>query len=188
MDLVLDIETIPEREDIIEKYCRSFPNKRKKEKPFALHPCTCQVVVIGMKPIGCKPVIFVGEEIDILVKAREYIKNANPTRLVTFNGVGFDFPVLRWRAARNNIQGLGRLLPGNRDPRCYDIYQKIRWELPMSLSEISMLLFGDPKEKDGSTVEKLYKENKIDELINYNATDLEITEGVYLWKTDLFPS
>jgi hypothetical protein len=58
----------------------------------------------------------------------------------------------------------------------------------MSLSEISMLLFGDPKEKDGSTVEKLYKENKIDELINYNATDLEITEGVYLWKTDLFPS
>lgn len=55
----------------------------------------------------------------------------------------------------------------------------------MSLSEISLLLFGKPKETDGNEIEELYKNGNVDEIVKHNILDLEITEAIYLMRDDL---
>lgn len=184
-EIILDIETICDDTDY-EAYCQLFPKKKKAKEAPALHPCTCRVVCVGLKPVCAEPVILFHEnEKELLSLTRLCLEELCPSRIITFNGTTFDFPVLVWRAARHGIDGLGRLLPRSKDVKNYDIYQKIRWTLPLSLSEISMLLFGEPKVYSGDRMDELFREGRYDEIISYNRRDLEIIEAVYLRRDDL---
>lgn len=186
MELVMDIETISAPDDVVECFLNTFPSKKKKVAIPALHPCTCQILVIGFKPVGCDPVIFLNaNERQLLLDAKDYLEKANPTRLITFNGVAFDIPMIRWRAIKNGISGFGSLLPSSKSSRNYDIYQKTRWEMALSLGEISMLIRDSIKDVTGGIVETLFKDGRIDEIIEYNQRDLEITEELYLLRKDL---
>ena len=188
LDVVLDIETVKGSDEDYNLYCETFPGKKKAKEAPALNPCTNRVVAVGLKPVGGEPVVFAGDdEKEILVNTRQWFANNKPNKIITFNGTGFDFPVLLWRAARNKIEGLGILLPdvGGRDLRNYDIYLKIKWAMPLTLSEISLLLFGKPKDTEGGDIEELYKAGNIDEIVRHNIYDLEITEAIYLQRDDL---
>jgi len=187
MDIILDIETVRGSDEDYDLYCETFPSKKKAREAPALNPCTNKIVAVGIKPLREEPIVFVGRESDILENTKKWLKENKPNKIITFNGTAFDFPVLRWRAAKNHISGLGMLLPdvSGRDLRNYDIFLKIKWAMPMSLSEISLLLFGKPKETDGNEIEELYKNGNVDEIVKHNILDLEITEAIYLMRDDL---
>lgn len=184
MEVVMDIETISAPQEVVDQFISLFPSKKKKMTTPALHPCTSKIIVIGFKPIGKDSVIFVGDERQVLLDTKNFLETNNPTRIITFNGIGFDIPMIRWRAAKNRITGFGDLLPSSKSPRNYDIYQKIKWEMPMSLGELSMLITDKIKSSTGEIVEELYNAGKIDELVEYNKRDLEITEALYLNRKD----
>jgi len=185
MEVVMDIETISAPQEDIDHFLELFPSKKKKMASPGLHPCTSRILVIGFKPVGKDPVIYIGDERQVLLDAKTFLENSNPTRIITFNGVGFDIPMIRWRAAKNGIPGFGNLLPSSRSPRNYDIYQKIRWEMPMSLGEASMLITDNIKKTVGSAVEEMYSAGRIDDILEYNKRDLEITEILYVNRKDL---
>lgn len=188
MELVLDIETIPAEQEVLEQYCSLFPHKKKPKEAPALHPCTARIIAVGLKPVGCDPAVFLSTEREVLESTKSYLEETRPSRIITFNGTAFDFPMLRLRAAALGVHGLGRLLPASRSPANYDIFQRIRWDMPLTLSELSMLVLGRPKELSGADVAELYKRGDLEAICEYNIHDLEIIEALYQLREDLFGS
>jgi DNA polymerase elongation subunit (family B) len=187
-EVVLDIETVPlpveEREIYISSVlCRDSRKRKPRETP-ALHPCTAKVVCVGIKPVGEPAMSLVsGNEKELLERAKGLLEKLSPVRYVTYNGTGFDFPMLRFRALSNGVVGLGRLLPVSRSPVNYDIYDLVRWSMPISLSDFGYLM-GVVK-GNGVDVEKWYAEGDFEKIEEYNIRDLEITERIYLMRNDL---
>lgn len=187
-EVVLDIETVPlpveERERYISSVlCRDSRKRKPRETP-ALHPCTAKVVCVGIKPVGEKAICMVsGNEKQLLEDTRALLEKLSPVRYVTFNGTGFDFPMLRYRALANGVTGLGRLLPVSRSPGNYDIYALLRWDLPISLADIGYLM--GIEKGNGADVEKWYEEKNYEMIEAYNIRDLELTEKIYLMRHDL---
>lgn len=191
MEIVLDIETIPAEQAVLEQYCSLFPHKKKPKESPALHPCTARIVVVGFKPVGDTPLVLIdrnGSEQDLLERARDYLEDVQPDKYITFNGTAFDFPMLRLRAAALGMHGLGRLLPASRSPANYDLFQRIRWDMPLTLSELSLLVLGRPKELSGADVAELYRMGDLEAIRMYNIEDLEIIEALYQLREDLFGS
>lgn len=186
MELVLDIETIPAGQEVLEQYCSQFPRKKKPKEAPALHPCTARIIAVGLKPMGDEPVVFLDTEREVLESTKSYLEEARPSRIITFNGTSFDFPMLRFRAAALRVEGLGRLLPTARSSRNCDLFHLIKWEMPLTLSELSMLVLGRPKELSGADVAELYRMGDLDAIRQYNINDLEIIEALYLLREDLF--
>jgi len=185
-ELVLDIETIPAEQEVLDQYCSFFPRKKKPKETPALHPCTARVVAVGLKPVGGEPVVFMSTEREILESTKSYLEEVRPTKIISFNGTAFDFPMLRFRAAAHHVEGLGRLLPTARSSRNCDLFHLIKWEMPLTLSELSMLVLGRPKELSGADVAELYRMGDLDAIRQYNIHDLEIIEALYLLREDLF--
>lgn len=193
IDIVLDIETAPVEKDVIERYNAAFANRKKRVIP-GLHPCLSRIVVVGIKPIkkNAKPVVFAATpdgsvtEKDILVQTKEFLERAAVGRFVTFNGTAFDLPMMRLRAVACGVEGLGRLLPPSRSARNYDLFQLIRWEMPLSLQELALLAVGDTRELRGHDVAELWKAGRIDEIIQHNIEDLQTIEMLYLRRGDMF--
>lgn len=186
-EIILDIETVKDAE-MHELYRSLFPSKKKGVSSPALHPCTCKIVAIGVKPVNEDAIVFTGNEKDIILGLKSYLEEKQPSRIITFNGVGFDFPVIRMRALKHGIFGMGKLLPAARSYRCYDIFQRMKYEFPMSLSELSFIVNGSPKDMTGDAVEDLYRNGEIDKIVEYNKKDLELTEQIYLLRDDLISS
>lgn len=186
MELVLDIETIPAEQEALDQYCSLFPHKRKPRESPALYPCTARIIAVGLKPVGEDPVVFLSTEQEVLECTKSYLEEARPSRIITFNGTSFDFPMMRFRAMALGVHGLGRLLPSARSPRNYDLFQLIKWQMPMTLSELAMLLFNRPKGLSGAEIGTLYQKGDLDAIKQYNIRDLEIIEALYLLKEDLF--
>lgn len=189
MELILDIETIPAEQEVLEQYCSLFPHKKKPKEAPALHPCTARIVAVGLKPLGDTPLVLIGRnmsEQDLLERTRDYLEDVRPNKYITFNGTAFDYPMLRLRAAALGVHGLGRLLPSSRSPRNFDLYHFFRWDMPLTLSELAMLVLGRPKELSGADVAELYRRGDFEAIRNYNIQDLEIIEALYQLREDLF--
>jgi len=84
------------------------------------------------------------------------------------------------------VQGLGRLLPTARSARNCDLFHMIKWEMPLTLSELSFLVLGKPKTLTGADVAELYLKGDFEAIRAYNIRDLEIIEALYLRREDLF--
>ena len=194
-DIVIDIETAPADEEAIELYNKYFAavnkTKRKTARP-GLHPCVTKIIVVGIKPLKKKPIVFaedpgsgVGEK-EVLEETKKCLEDLGAGRYITYNGTAFDFPMLRIRAAVWRIDGLGRLLPAAHSARNCDLYRMIKWDMPLSLSEMALVMTGAPKCVSGDEIAELYKNGQIEKIIEHNISDLELTEMLYLHKNDLF--
>ncbi len=109
-------------------------------------------------------------------------------QLVTFNGHGFDLPVLRYRAMINEVSA-----PGLSARPYYNRYSEDALDLcdvlssfsghgKASLNELSKImgLPGKPDSIDGSEVHRYFQEGRIKEIADYCETDAVNTYRVWL--------
>jgi 3'-5' exonuclease len=115
------------------------------------------------------------------------IADLNP-QLVTFNGNGFDLPVLRYRAMINSISapGLAARSYFNRYTEdaidLCDALSSFSSGARATLNEISRIMGmpGKPDGIDGSQVDKYFREGKIKEIAEYCEIDVLNTYRVWL--------
>ena len=188
--LVLDIETIPDAD----LYTPPQPTPGM-ERPFPpLY--ACKPVVIGVmwldEHMACKKMGTIGEakdEAGMLVDFADFMAKWKP-RVVTWNGRGFDLPVLILRSLRQGIS-----LPWYyREPGFrYRFSAEGHWDLGDFLADFGAArmsslhgaarLIGLPgKEEglDGSQVEGLYRAGQIEILRQYCLSDVAQTAFVFL--------
>ena len=108
-------------------------------------------------------------------------------QLVTFNGSGFDLPVLRYRAMMNRIPA-----PGLQARPYFNRYSNDAIDLcdvlasfgtgKMKLDELSRILglAGKPDGVDGSKVDEMVAAGRIDEVARYCETDVVNTYRLWL--------
>jgi predicted PolB exonuclease-like 3'-5' exonuclease len=188
--LVLDIETVPDTD----LYTPPQPQPGM-ERPFP--PLfACKPVVIGVlwldENMVCKKMGTIGEakdEAGMLADFAEFMGKWKP-RLVTWNGRGFDLPVLMLRSLRYGLS-----VPWYyRDPGFrYRFNAEGHWDLGDYLADFGAArmaslhgaarLIGLPgKEEglDGSQVEGLYRAGQIEILRQYCLSDVVQTAFVFL--------
>jgi 3'-5' exonuclease len=115
------------------------------------------------------------------------IGELNP-QLVTFNGNGFDLPVLRYRAMIHSVSA-----PGLAERSYFNRYTEDALDLCDALSSFSsgaratlneisriMGLPGKPDGIDGGQVEKYFREGRIKEIAEYCESDVVNTYRVWL--------
>lgn len=109
-------------------------------------------------------------------------------QLVSFNGHGFDLPVLRYRAMLHSIRapGLARRPYFNRYTEdaldLCDVLSSYDARSKVSLDGLSRFLglAGKPDDVDGSQVARLVKEGRISEVADYCETDVVNTYRAWL--------
>ncbi|HZV20339.1 MAG TPA: 3'-5' exonuclease, partial [Hyphomicrobiales bacterium] len=109
-------------------------------------------------------------------------------QLVTFNGNGFDLPVLRYRAMMHQIAAPGlaarpyfnRYTDDSLD--LCDVLSSFSAQAKVSLDELSKILGfpGKPDGIDGSEVHRYFREGRIKEIADYCETDIVNTYRVWL--------
>jgi predicted PolB exonuclease-like 3'-5' exonuclease len=199
--LIWDLETIPDAA----AYARmkGTPDLETTEaeeqmgdkfQKLPLHKIVCIGALIAMrdgehwaaKSLGAPPVgeRTEGELIEAFV---ERIGELRP-QLVSFNGHGFDLPVLRYRAMVHNVAapGLGRRPYFNRYTDdaldLCDVLASFDARSRMSLDGLARFLglAGKPPDIDGSQVAARVKEGRIQEVANYCETDVVNTYRIWL--------
>src|SRR5688500_3356565 len=107
--LVLDIETIPDTELYEPPEPKAGAEKAEKAEKAFPPLYACRPVVIGVlwldENLACKRIGTFGEgkdEAAMLLDFAEFVGKWRP-HLVTWNGRGFDMPVLSLRALRHGI-------------------------------------------------------------------------------------
>lgn len=112
---------------------------------------------------------------------------ANPkTRLVSFNGVGFDTPFLEKRSIINGVKPSNLLEESHLEPwKVTQIDLAKIWKgnafYPDSLIAVATAL-GLPSPKDaldGSQVSEAFYENRLEEIVTYCLKDVETTARIY---------
>ena len=187
--LVLDIETIPDDELFARP--EAPPGV---ERPFPpLH--ACKPVVLGVlwldQDLTCKRMGTIGEAEDewtMLTDFADFMARFRP-RLVTWNGRGFDLPVLRLRALKYGLSFPWYYdTPLLRDRRSEEGHLDLADYLAdhgaarmTSLDGVSRLI-GLPGKGgiDGSQVEGLYRSGQLETLRNYCLSDVAQTAFVFL--------
>jgi len=109
-------------------------------------------------------------------------------QLIAFNGLGFDLPVLRYRAMINEISapGLSARAYFNRysddAADLCDILSSFSFQGKASLNELSRImgLPGKPDGIDGSQVFRYFREGKIKDIADYCETDIVNTYRIWL--------
>ncbi len=109
-------------------------------------------------------------------------------QLVTFNGNGFDLPVLRYRAMINEVSapGLSARPYFNRYSEdaldLCDVLSSFSAQGRATLHEISKImgLPGKPDSIDGGEVHRYFRDGKIQEIADYCETDIVNTYRVWL--------
>ena len=126
-------------------------------------------------------------EAELISAFSERVQALRPT-LVTFNGNGFDLPVLRYRAMVHGIPA-----PGLSARPYYKRYDDSHVDLCDHLANFEsrskvglddlckmMGLLGKPQGIDGSKVWEAVREGRIQECADYGETDVVNTYGVWL--------
>ncbi len=131
-------------------------------------------------------------EKELLQGFHQHLAKIQP-RLVSYNGRGFDLPVLKYRAMKHNVAARWLYKSGDKwnsynsrysdDWHCdlNDVLRDYGSSGPIKLNEICATL-GLPGKcgTDGSQVAELYEKGQIQEIRNYCETDVLNTYLVYL--------
>ncbi len=187
--LVLDIETIPDAE----VYAPSQPSpgtERSFPPIFA-----CKPVVIGVmwldENLACKKAGTIGEGKDeggMLADFAEFMARWEPT-IVTWNGRGFDLPVLMLRSLRHGVSapwyyrksGYRYRYGTDRHVDLCDVLADHGATRMTSLHGAARLIGLPGKEGvDGSQVEALYRTGQIEALRGYCLSDVAQTAFLFL--------
>ena len=211
---VIDIETVPEETSPVKpefdpttiKYGNTKdPEKREAKeaaerakfnhsltKKMSLHPDMCQVVCfVGMtydtETGEHKDTVAMGEP-GTITQAWKFIAEAyhSFTPIVSYNGIGFDLPVLLHRAMLLNVPTSGRIYQDLTKrysiTHHFDLMQILagwdrqRWEsLDFYLRRFNL----GAKTGDGGDVYKLWQDNKLKEIEDYCKNDVLMTAKLF---------
>lgn len=185
--LVWDIETINDGTSIPDAEARSFP-KLIHHSVVCLGALLAKRVDDGWKVLALAvPTTNEMDEGALLRWFTESIGKSLPL-LVTFNGNSFDLPVLRYRCMKHEIdcgpmntrRYFHRYLDDHID--LCDVLSSFNNFGKVSLDDLSkaMGLPGKPDEMDGSKVEGLYREGRLDLIAKYCESDLLNTYRIWL--------
>ena len=140
-----------------------------------------QVDALGAPHIGERP------EKELITGFVNRIAELSP-QLVTFNGSGFDLPVLRYRAMIHALPAIG--LAARPYFHCYsqdaidlcDVLSSFSSKAKVSLHELCrvMGLPGKPNGISGADVERYHREGRIREIADYCESDVLNTYRVWL--------
>ncbi len=209
--IIFDIETIPQDFDSLDdaqkyyllKTAETEEEKAKIKDQMALWAPTNEIVAIGMLCVetGKGAMYFQdkekkefeengirywsGNEKEILEKFWVAIAHAN--KFVTFNGRGFDCPVLMLRSAMLKVKPSKNLMPYRySSDQHIDLLEQLTFYNSVRKFNLDFFCksFGIPSPKSfgvtGHDVAPLFKENKFEQIARYCAGDLEATKELYL--------
>lgn len=105
-------------------------------------------------------------DIDLLIA---YLRTSE--KIVSFNGIAFDYEVLRPYG----------LQPELLYPKSFDILDRIKRVLGhrVSLQSVAQATLNEHKTRTGVEAVRLFKEGKIEDVIDYCKHDVEITNRIY---------
>jgi predicted PolB exonuclease-like 3'-5' exonuclease len=189
--LVLDIETVPDRE-LWTPPPEGAPGERDRSFPPLY---ACRPVVIGViwldDDLSCRRIGILGEdktEAEMMTDFGDFVSRAKPL-LVTWNGRSFDLPVLALRALRHGVdfgwyyRGLGYRYRFSEDGHL-DLGDTIAdfGAARMTSLDGAAKLIGLPGKLgvDGSQVEGLFRAGQMDALRRYCLSDVAQTAFVLL--------
>lgn len=193
----LDCETIGTPTDAVSEMAQRSGKEadRDPERFAALSPWLAEVVCIGVRIVD-----KAGREDGAAVSGKhvrnepELLEWSNrlferSTKLVTYNGRGFDVPLILNRMARHHIQPCPLLIRAAKEPRyrtevhtdLMDLVTNFGAAKRPSLREVCLGLgMMDPKAGgDGGEVKELYRQRKFDELAAYCLGDVAALEEAY---------
>ncbi len=199
--LVFDLETIPDLEAVSRLHGLPEHDEAKatelagdKFQKHPLHAIACIGVLISeqvgdgwvVRSLGA-PNIGERSEAELIGGFVDRIAELRPC-LVSFNGNGFDLPVLRYRAMVNRISAPGlhmrpyyRRYSDDALDLC-DLLSSFSPQAKIKLDELCKVLGlpGKPDGVDGSKVAEYVREGRIQEVSNYCETDVVNTYRVWL--------
>jgi predicted PolB exonuclease-like 3'-5' exonuclease len=144
-------------------------------------PLGWEVQAVGAPHVGQRP------EKELIETFVNKIAQLSP-QLVTYNGSGFDLPVLRYRAMLHNVFAPGmhnrayfhRYTDDNVD--LCDVLSSFSYGAKVKLDELSRILGlpGKPDGIDGSQVEAYFNAGRIQEIADYCKSDVINTYRLWL--------
>ncbi len=209
--LVFDIETVPQDFDALDEMAQAYllksaETKEEKEKAkdeMALWSTTNRIVAIGIlsvetqkgavyfqSPVPIEPweendiKYWAGTEKEILEKFWQAVSFAH--KYVTFNGRGFDCPVLMLRSAMLGVKPTKNLMPYRYSAEAHiDLLEQLTFYGATRKFNLHLYChaFGIPSPKEGMNghdVKKYFHEGKCAEIAKYCAGDLFATRELYL--------
>lgn len=199
--IVFDLETVPCTETLARLHGRETLTDYEageilgeKFPKLPLHKVAVLAALIveridGVWRVQSLGAPHIGErnEVDLISAFASHVDSLRPT-LVTFNGNGFDMPVLRYRAMVNGIPA-----PGLTSRPYFKRYDQAHVDLCDELASFQsnakttlddlckmMGLPGKPQGIDGSKVWEHVRAGRIQECANYGETDVVNTYRVWL--------
>jgi len=190
--LFLDIETMPLKITHEDVKTYLMDKKITKEKR-SLDPNYSQIILIGTK-IQDEMNFFSGEEKTMLQEFWSYVKEKQPTKIITYNGYKFDIPFLLLRSYMHTIK-----VPININMNRWNMNSSNHFDVMLFFSHNEIFLNPNleilgkmhgieiPGEQiSGRDIEKLYAQNQLDTINEKCKHDLEILEQ--LFEKICFPS
>jgi len=197
--IVWDIETVPDLAAAARVHGAATDKDARdalgdKFPKLFLHQIVCIGALVAQRVDGAWSVTAIGAphlgdrtEAELIKSFVDRIGELSP-RLVTFNGHGFDLPVLRYRAMMNRISAPG--LEVRRYFRRYgddaldlcDALSSFNAGSKMKLNDLcsALNLAGKPDGMDGSKVEQYVREGRITEVAAYCECDVVNTYRLWL--------
>jgi 3'-5' exonuclease len=214
--VIFDIETVPQDFDLYDdaqryylmKFADNKADEKKVKEQMALWAPTNQIVAIGMLSVesekgavyfstGEKKIekweegymkYWAGDEREILEKFWTAIAHAN--KFVTFNGRGFDCPVLMLRSAMLKVRPSKNLMPYRYSvDQHIDLLEQLTFYSAARKFNLDFYCkaFGIESPKSGGVtghdVAPLFKAGEYEKIARYCAGDLSATRELYLrWR------
>lgn len=199
--IVWDLETIPD----LEAFARMSGNVGQAPEDLAkelgdgflalpLHKIVCIGALIAERGPGGWLVRSIGApsvgertEAELIEAFANRVGELRPT-LVSYNGHGFDLPVLRYRAMANLVHapGLNAIgyfrRYGEEAVDLCDVLSSFDSRARMKLDALCKILDlpGKPEGIDGGSVYQMVKDGKLNEVCNYCEADVVVTYRVWL--------
>jgi DNA polymerase elongation subunit (family B) len=182
--LVLDVETAP----IEFKDQKIIGYLMDKQVDRHRHPLFSKIILIGIKKNGGEPEFFYGDdERRILIDFWDRLTKLRPPLIVTFNGYGFDVPIINVRSIVNNVK-IGRSINLNK----WKMMTSDHFDCMLFLSteagfewvslETSCRVLNipiPPKRIHPSQIYDSYQEKDWNTIIEHNRQDLILTEELF---------
>lgn len=184
--IFLDIETIPikiEHEDI-KQY---LMDKRISKEQRVFDPNYSKIVTIGIKKIDEDVKILFGEEKEILKEFWDFMKDNRDYILVTHNGYKFDVPFIILRSCINGVK-----IPVKINTNRWSMEKSNHFDIMLFFSQyenftnINLDILGkmhgievNEKRVAGREVERLFNENKIDDINEHCRQDIILLEKIF---------